>query len=513
MKAIAYCRFSSDGQRDESIEAQIRAIQDYAQKNNMEIIKIYADKAESATTDNRTEFQNMFRFIENNTLDIKYLIVHKLDRFARNKYDSAMYKRKLKLKEIKLVSVLERLDDSPESVILESVLEGMAEYYSLNLARETMKGMKENAYKAKFNGGISPYGYSIDNDNNYVIDESESSTVKFIFDNYFSGQGYKTIISELIKRGVKTRSGKDFSQGIIYSILKNEKYCGIYSFNKTHNIKGENGKKVFRKNSAETIIKVPNAIPAIISQDMFEKIQIKLNENKRVSQAFKAKRVYLLSGKLYCSECGAAMCGSTRKGGKDGSYIYTSYYCPNRKRKTCTCKEYKAETIEESILDYIQDVIFSESNINSMLKDINEKIKKMQSEQTSNIEIFEKELSKVKLQINSIIEAIKDGLYNPSMKDTMNELESKKNELILLIEDEKNHNLSFTSDMISDYISMGKKIKSLDPDKQKSFIKSFIKKIVAHKDNHLEIQARFYEFTLSSGNPIEYVVSYLLDLY
>jgi len=202
LKAVAYCRYSSDNQREESIEAQVRAIEEYAEKNNIEIIRIYADEAKSATTDDRPQFLQMIKDSEMNIFQA--VIVHKLDRFARNRYDNAFYKRLLKKNGIRLISVLEPLDDSPESIILESVLEGMAEYYSRNLAREVMKGLKENAFQAKFNGGIAPLGYDI-KDGYYVINEKEAEAVKLIFKMYNDGYSYGCIIDELNLRGYKTK--------------------------------------------------------------------------------------------------------------------------------------------------------------------------------------------------------------------------------------------------------------------------------------------------------------------
>ena len=130
-------RFSSDNQRSESTDAQVRAMKEYCKRKNIEIVDIYVDEAKSATTDKRPAFQQMIADSSKRIFDA--VIVHKLDRFARNRYDSAFYKRELKKNGVSLYSVLENLDDSPESIILESVLEGMSEYYSQNLSRETKK--------------------------------------------------------------------------------------------------------------------------------------------------------------------------------------------------------------------------------------------------------------------------------------------------------------------------------------------------------------------------------------
>lgn len=160
LRGAAYSRYSSDNQREESIDAQLYEIKEYAKANNISIVKIYVDEAKTATTDNRPGFLRMINDSKKGLFDV--ILVHKLDRFARNRYDSAFYKRELKLAGVKLISITEKLDDSPESVILESLLEGMAEYYSKNLAREAMKGLKENARNCKHNGGVPPLGLDVD---------------------------------------------------------------------------------------------------------------------------------------------------------------------------------------------------------------------------------------------------------------------------------------------------------------------------------------------------------------
>lgn len=143
-RAALYARFSSDNQRTESIDAQVRAMKDFCTQNKWKIVDTYVDEAYSATNDRRPSFQRMIEDSGKGMFDI--VLVHKLDRFSRNRYDSAIYKNKLKHNGVRLYSVLERLDDSPESIILESMLESIGEYYSSNIAREVMKGLKENAF-------------------------------------------------------------------------------------------------------------------------------------------------------------------------------------------------------------------------------------------------------------------------------------------------------------------------------------------------------------------------------
>ena len=214
-RAALYARFSSDNQREESIDAQLRAMREYCQRNKVVITSEYCDHARSATTDDRPEFQRMIH--ESKSCGFDLVIVHKLDRFSRDRYDSAYYKRELKKCGVSLVSVLENLDDSPESIILESVLEGMSEYYSRNLAREVMKGMRESALQCRAIGGHAPFGYKINPETkHYEINETEVDAVRMIFDDVLHGIGYSEIIHKLNAMGFRPeaarRSAKTVSQ-------------------------------------------------------------------------------------------------------------------------------------------------------------------------------------------------------------------------------------------------------------------------------------------------------------
>ena len=152
------------------------------------------------------------------------VLVHKLDRFSRDRYDSAIYKKRLKKNNVRLCSVLERIDDSPESIMMESVLEGMAEYYSKNLGREIMKGMQETALQCKHTGGCTPLGYDLDSEKKLVINEYEAEAVKIIFEMFADGYGYSAIISYLNEHGYTTKKGRIFGKNSLYEILQNEKY-------------------------------------------------------------------------------------------------------------------------------------------------------------------------------------------------------------------------------------------------------------------------------------------------
>ena len=160
MTGVIYARYSSENQREESIEGQLRECKGFAKKNDIQIVGSYIDRALSAKTDNRPEFQRMIKESSGSLFDV--IIVWKLDRFARNRYDSAHYKTLLRKNGVKVISATEAISDGAEGILLESMLEGMAEYYSVELAEKTLRGMTENALACKSNGGILPIGYIAD---------------------------------------------------------------------------------------------------------------------------------------------------------------------------------------------------------------------------------------------------------------------------------------------------------------------------------------------------------------
>ena len=200
MRGVIYARYSSDNQREESIEGQIRENTAYANKNGIDIVGTYIDRAYSAKTDNRPEFQRMIKDSAKKGFDV--VIVWKLDRFSRNRYDSARYKAMLRKNDVKVVSATESISDGAEGIILESVLEGMAEYYSADLAEKVSRGMTENALKARFNGGQIPLGFVIDDEHHYQIDTEKAPLIVEIFRRYAGGESITDIIEDLNARGL-----------------------------------------------------------------------------------------------------------------------------------------------------------------------------------------------------------------------------------------------------------------------------------------------------------------------
>ena len=165
MNVVIYARFSSHSQTEQSIEGQLKVCYEYAQAHQYTVIGEYIDRAQSGTSDNRTDFQRMILDSEKHTF--QGVLVYQLDRFARNRYDSAIYKAKLKKNGVRVLSARENITEDASGILIEGVLESMAEYYSAELSQKINRGRKINASKCLSNGSNPGLGYKVDKDRRF----------------------------------------------------------------------------------------------------------------------------------------------------------------------------------------------------------------------------------------------------------------------------------------------------------------------------------------------------------
>lgn len=429
IKAVAYCRFSSEMQHEDSINAQLVAINEYASRKNLILVEEFIDRAKSATTDQRPEFLRMINSAKKKEFNV--IIVHKRDRIFRNRSDAAIYKHLLKQHGVNIESVTEPLDNGPESIILESVLDGMAEYYSKNLARETMKGLMQKARNGQATGGPPPFGFRINPDTKKLeLNEIESEGVRLIFKMILEGHSYKDVIHELNDRGFKTRGGKAFGINSLYSLLRNEKYRGCYTFNKAER-KDKRGTPGARKyKSDDEIVRVENGCPRIVSDEVFFAVQRKMNTRQQPTDHAIYKETYQLTGKIFCGLCGNTYVGSRRK--KGGKNAYWPYYgCNQRMRmkgnERCKNKAISRDYIESVILKKIAETVFSDGMIPRLTKEYNEFLKD-HNEGKSELTRAKWRLSKLKNELDKISELLIQT-SSSTLFDKLNEKEEEKREL------------------------------------------------------------------------------------
>ena len=346
-RVACYGRYSTAFQREESISAQLRAMRKYAEENGWTIVRCYIDRAYSGSTDKRPQFRQMITDSANQEFDI--VLVHQLSRFARSRYDSCIYKNKLRKNGVRLCSVLERIDDSPESILLEGLLEAINEFYIANIARESLKGLKENAYKAQHNGGSPGLGYNVDKTKHLVINAEEAKIVAMIFGMYLSGYSCQNIAELLNADGCTTKAGNPFSKSAVSTILRNEKYTGVYIYNKRES-KNYDHTRPCRDKPTEEIIRVERGIPAIVSRDIWEAAQQRLHRDRDSIRTTKA--MHLLSGKVQCGICGAAMQGTLRH--RKGKEPFSTYVCPTKAVACSNPKEIDGNSLERCVVELVQ---------------------------------------------------------------------------------------------------------------------------------------------------------------
>jgi len=494
MKAVIYARYSSDNQREESITAQVRACTEYAERQGYTVVKVYTDEARSAQTDDRPGILHMIADIKAKRLVVDVVLVHKLDRFARNRYDSAFYKRELRRAGVRVESVLERLDDSPESVLLESLIEGMFEYYSKNLAREVMKGMKETAFQCKHTGGTPPLGYDVDKERNYIVNEAEAEAVRLIFSMYADGYSYNRIIDELNKRGLKTKTGRPFGKNSIHDTLRNKKYAGYFTFNRSARKSPDGKRNNHASKPPEEIIEIPGGIPAIVTEELFRKAQARLERNRRLAQAasgsYRAREAYLLSGLIYCGKCDSRMVGTSGSYHTRVSREYRRrcyYHCNNAWRtKQCSARKVNKEEIEAYVIERLEEEVFSTRAIRKLASRLYKQyIRELKDTEGEN-KYLAQEIRTVEQQITNVVEAITIGGQIKTLVEQLKSLEMRKAILeARLLEWRHRHEQStFSLENIAAYLKAQRELlRSKDPVQIKQVLERFIEKVVVNPES------------------------------
>ena len=408
MKAVIYARYSSDNQREESIEGQVRECQSFAERKGYSVIRTYIDRALSGTrADNRPEFQQM---ISDSTLrEFQYVIVWKIDRFSRDKFDSVKYKYALKSSGVSVISATEPIDGSPEGQMMESVFEGISVYYIKDLAQKTSRGMTENAIKGKFNGGTLTFGYTIDENHHFQLDPVNAPIVLDVFTRYSDGETIRSILDDISSK--MSNNGRKFTYHFLNWMLNNRRYLGEYKFQDTVN---------------------NEAIPPIISQELFDKCQHRLNVNKHKAGSFKTnKEKYLLTGKIFCGNCGATISGISGTGKCKSIYRY--YKCMNVKKHKCNKKPVQKELIENIVLNAALDIFKDKA----LIRKISKACFDLQSKESPMLPALKRRLRENQKEIKNLMNAIKAGIVLKTTKSELEKLEAEQEQLEINIAMEK----------------------------------------------------------------------------
>ena len=385
------------------------------------------------------------------------IIVWKLDRFARNRYDSARYKAALKKNGVKVVSATEVISDGAEGIILESVLEGYAEYYSADLSEKVVRGMTENALKSKYNGGTRPIGYLIDSDQHFQLDPLTAPFVREAFQRYDEGATMTAIRDWLNEQGVKNTRGQKMTYNSVQHLLNNRRYIGEYTYRD---------------------IVVPDGIPAIVPQDLFDRVQQKLAKNKKAPARHKAEDDYLLTTKLFCGYCGAYLCGESGTSHTGNVHHYYKCVSVKKKRTECHKKSVRKEWIEDLVVSETMRMVMDDKAIEaivSMLMDL-------QDRENVNLPLYEQQLRETDTAIQNLLNAIQQGILTKSTKGRLEELEATKEELETKIACEKLAKPKVSAEFMTFWLHRFRKLDVRQKSHRKMLIDTFINAIFLYDD-------------------------------
>ena len=461
--AVVYARYSSAGQKEQSIDGQLAAAYKYAEAKGYQIVHEYIDRAMTGRNDDRDDFQRMLSDTGKHQFSV--IIVWKVDRFGRNREEITFNKYRCKKNGVRVEYVAENMPEGPESVILEAVLEGMAEYYSLQLSQNVKRGLLENAKHHKAVSGTPPLGYKLTEDKHFEVDPDTAPLVRLIYEKYAAGETLFEIIRYLNTAGYKTPRGKPFARTSLDKLLKNEKYIGIYKF--------------------KDIIYDEDAVPALIDKDLFYKVQDMLEKNKRAPVKNWNYSDYLLTGKLFCGYCGDPMVGKAGHGKSGRKYDY--YICKKNDKKPV-----RKEWIEETVLREVHRIL-DDDEIFQMIVDNTWEYYLEQDTKEHEREAMLKQIADIEKGIANLSKAVEQGMPFDVVSGRLDELSGQKIALRKAIAElEIQKGFKLTKDHIQFFLEQFRSMDASDRNCEKRLISVFVNAIYVY-DDKLKIAFNYSE--------------------
>lgn len=390
-RAVIYARYSAGPhQTDVSIEGQEKVCQDYIARKEYGFVRMYADRHISGRTDKRPAFQRMIDDARSGSFDV--VVVYSLDRFSRDKYDSAIYKKMLRDCGVVVESASENIPDGPEGIMFEGILESLAVYYSAELSKKIRRGMDVKARKCLSTGGPTPFGYVLQ-DGSYHPDPNAAPHVAEVFRMYLSGSSFADCARYLNGLGFTTSKGKPFSSGTVRKILTNKKYCGYYVYNG---------------------MEVEGGMPQLIDENTFFKVHKMIAKNK----PHRPRGDFALTGKLICGICGEHMTGTS--GTSKTGAVHYYYKCPSKDRKNIP-----RDLIEHTVAQYVRDALSDPERIDAIVDRLFALHLEEDRTQAKSSALADN-LKRIEKKIDGIVDHIMENGSSPALADKLSALEEDR---------------------------------------------------------------------------------------
>lgn len=451
---MIYARYSSANQREASIEQQLDWCRDLAKRYELQVVDQYTDKAISGRTDNRPNFQRMLREAKQGKFD--YVLAWKSNRMGRNMLEAMINDATLQDQGVRTVYVEEDFEDNAAGRFALRNMMNVNQFYSEALAEDVKRGMLDNAKKCMVNGSLT-FGYRKGSDGRYEIEPKEAEIVREIFHRVIDGWQHNDIMADMNRRGIKTKRGNEWQRASFGTLLRNEKYIGVYEF-------GE--------------VRIEGGIPAILDNDTFQEVQTILTTKKNPRGRKRNTEDYMLTGKLFCGMCGESMVGicGTSKSGERHYY----YLCNGKKAHVCDKKNERKEKIEQAVIGTVKKLIMDEETINWLVDGYQQFMDTLRGQ--SALQAMEKELADTEKAIDNLMKAIEMGIITDTTKARMMELEEKKKDLAARIRIESRMLMELDADRLRVGIEVFRDRNINDRAYQKELINTFVKAVYVYDD-------------------------------
>ena len=456
MNLVIYARFSSHSQTEQSIEGQLKVCNEFAAANGHTVIGEYIDRAQTGkTTDNRQQFLKMIADSDKHAFE--GVLVYQLDRFARNRYDSAIYKAKLKKNGVRVISAKENIGDDASGILVEGILESMAEYYSAELSQKILRGMEINAEKCRSNGSHPGLGYKVNEKGEFYVDPEEAAIVREIFERYASGETKAEIIRDLQRRHIKTGLGNEFKPNSLSKLLSNKRYIGYYLYK-----------------DQET----PGGMPRILDDELFNRVQNIMEKNKTVPARTHGEGEYLLTTKLFCGHCKEMMVGygGTSKSG----HAYHYYICKNARKKKCDKKIIAKKLIEDLVVSACLQLLTDE-RIAFIAKKVAEECGKSPDNYT--IRGLKSAIREADAAIENLWKSLEAGQAVDMLTERIQKRQEEKAELEAQLAIEENKRINLTEPQIRAFLDFVREMPDDDMSKRRALINIFVHSVYLYDDH------------------------------
>jgi len=426
-----------------------------AKRENLEVIEVYPDYAVTGRTDKRKEFQRMMN--DAKTGDFSYVIAWKSNRMARNMLDSMQYDELLKTYGIKTIYVEEDFDDTAAGRFALRNMMNVNQFYSEALAEDVRRGMMDNAKKCMVNGRL-PYGLRKGPDGKAEINPEQAVIVREIFQRVKDGWHHIDIMEDLNDRGIRNRDGRKWQRTVFDKLLRNESYIGVYKF---------------------ADVRIEGGIPAILDKELFDEVQDILRTKKNPRGRHRSSEEYLLTGRLFCGECGSHMvgfCGTGRGGHKHYYYICQGKHTA----RNCAKSNVRKDRIENAVIDFLRNFILQDEVIDWLCDELENQQEAIYGR--SKLPGMYLDLQESEKAILNILDALEKGIYTDRTKDRLLELEAFQKDIKAKIAEEEKKFFKPDKDMLRFAIEQYRSKNYDDPQYSKDLIRTFIRKVFVYDD-------------------------------